>query len=168
MRSGPVTSAWHGRAAPRRGFTIIEAVVLISVMGILAAVTAPRFLVMSEMESVQAHREALAHLRYAQRLASASGCPVEVDFDASGYVLRRRTGCRSGAFTQPVIDPSTQRSAFAITLPSGLALSSSVDPLRFDALGRATTASNVVRDATIEIGPHRLEAIGETGLVRVP
>ena len=39
--------------------TIIEAVVLISIVGIMGAVAAPRFLVMSDMDATQARREAL-------------------------------------------------------------------------------------------------------------
>jgi MSHA pilin protein MshC len=168
--SSPPDASTLGRsgASERGGFTIIEAVVLISIVGIMGAVAAPRFLAMSEMDATHAHREALGDLRFAQRLAANSGCPVQVDFDSGGYVLTRRTGCRSGSFTQALVDPTSNQAPFAVTLPAGVTVSSTVDPLVFDALGRASTTAGVVSDATITVGTQSLQAIGETGLVRVP
>ena len=58
--------------------------------------------------------------------------------------------------------------SFVIDLPAGLTASSSVDPIVFDTLGRTTTTTGLVRTARIMIGTRALEAIGETGLVRVP
>ncbi|MAG30583.1 MAG: hypothetical protein CL908_06770 [Deltaproteobacteria bacterium] len=156
------------RSARLSGFTVVELVVLIAVVGILASVAAPRFLSMNEFASPQASRQALSDLRFAQRLASGSGCPVQVDFEADGYTLTQRTGCRTGAFTLPLVDPVTNVAPFSITLPSGVVATSDVDPLVFDALGRATTTAGEVVDATLSVGGLPLETIGETGLVRVP
>jgi len=152
----------------RTGFTVIELVVLISIIGIIGAVAAPRFLALSEMESARAHRQALSDLRFAQQLSSSSGCPVQVDFSVGSYTLTKRTNCRSGAFTLAVIDPVSNMPPFVIVLPSGIAITSTVDPLVFDALGRTTNTAGVVSNASITIGTRALQAIGETGLVRVP
>ncbi len=159
-----VPAAHHETA----GFTIVEAVVLISVIGILAAVSAPRFLAIGDMDAIRAHRQALADLRFAQRRAATSGCPVQVDFDADGYELRQRTGCRAGPFTRAIVDPALRTSSFVVELPVGVTLTSTVDPLVFDSLGRATNASGGVMDVAITLGARSLEAVGETGLVRVP
>lgn len=150
------------------GFTLVEAVVLISIVGIIAAVSAPRFLAMSDMRAVQAHRQALSDFRFAQRRAASSGCPVRIDFNGSGYELLQRTQCRTGAFSLPLSEPGTGRPTFEVDLPDGLALSSSVDPLVFDARGRATNSGGSVTDVTISIGTRQLEAVGESGLIRVP
>jgi MSHA pilin protein MshC len=154
---------------PRRAvFTIVEVVVLISIVGIIGAVAAPRFLAMSEMDAVRAHRQTLADLRFAQALSASSGCPVQVDFTGTAYTLTKRTGCRSGPFTLPVVDPISNQAPYLINLPSGVAITSTVDPLVFDALGRSTMTAGTVTNASISVGGHALEAIGETGLVRIP
>jgi MSHA pilin protein MshC len=152
----------------REGFTLVEAVVLLSIIGIIAAVAAPRFLSLPDMDAAQAYRQALSDLRYAQRMAAHSGCPVQVDFEAGSYSLRQRTACRTGAFTLDMADPVASGGPFSVTLPSGVTITSSVDPLIFDPLGRATTSAGVVSDATVSVGGRPLEASGETGLVRVP
>lgn len=152
----------------REGFTLVEAVVLISIIGIIASVAAPRFISMSEMNGAQAHRQTLTDLRFAQRIATHSGCPVQVDFEAGSYTLRQRVACRTGAFTQEMADPVSNSTPFTITLPSGVTITSSVDPLIFDALGRATTTAGAVADVAFSVGGLPLEASGETGLVRVP
>lgn len=165
MTAGPVD-----RSASRRGagFTLVEAVVLIAILGILGGVAAPRFLSLRQLEAARAHRQALADLRHAQRQAAGSGCPVQVDFEATGYRLRERSGCRTGAFDRELVDPVTQRAPYAVALPEGVSLSSTVDPLVFDALGRLTRADGTPTNLTLQLGDLALEGIAETGLVRVP
>jgi MSHA pilin protein MshC len=150
------------------GFTIVELVVLISIIGIVAAVAAPRFLAMSDLRAVQSHRQALRDLRFAQRQAASSGCPVQVDFDGSGYALTQRTQCRTGPFTRSLTDPSTGQTPYVVGLSDGLTVTSTVDPLIFDSLGRATNSGGVVGDVDLLVGTRAIEAIGESGLVRVP
>jgi MSHA pilin protein MshC len=159
----------HAKRPPRRSaFTILEAVVVIVVIGILFSVAAPRFLAMSSFNASQAHRQALSDLRFAQRRAMSSGCPVQVDFSTTGYTVTQRTSCRTGTFTQPLVDPTTNQAPFAITLAGVTSISSTVDPLIFDTIGRVTTTAGVTTNATITVGGRTLQAVGETGLVRVP
>lgn len=150
------------------GFTLVEAIVLLSVVGIIAAVSAPRFLAMSDMNAIQAHRQAIGDLRYAQRRAASSGCPVQVDFSASGYTLNQRTDCRTGAFSVDLRDPATGSTPFQVSLPAGVTLTSSLDPLVFDVLGRSTNATGTAADANIFVGSRRVATVGESGLVHVP
>ena len=165
MVPGPVDRSTALRGA---GFTLVEAVVLIAILGILGGVAAPRFLSLRELEGARAHRQALADLRHAQRQAAGSGCPVQVDFDSTGYQLRQRSGCRTGSFDLELVDPVTQRAPYGVVLPEGVSISSSVDPIVFDALGRLTRADGTPTHITVQLGDLALEGIGETGLVRVP
>lgn len=150
------------------GFTLVEAVVLIGIVGILATVAAPRFLSLRELEGARAHRQLLSDLRHAQRLAATGGCPVLVDFDATGYRFRQRTACRSGDFTLDLTDPVTNAAPYAIALPSDTTLTSSLDPLVFDALGRITATDGTMQSVSITLAGRHLEGVGETGFVRVP
>ncbi|MEZ4333269.1 MAG: type II secretion system protein [Myxococcota bacterium] len=150
------------------GFTLVEAIVLLSIIGILGAVAAPRLLSFGELEAARAHRQALADLRHAQRRASGSGCPVQVDFQADGYRLRQRTDCRSGAFALELVDPVTNQQPYAVTLPAGVTLASSADPIVLDALGRITRDDGTPTSVTIRVGARAIEGIGETGLFRAP
>ena len=150
------------------GFTLVEAIVLITILGILGSVGAPRFLSMRELEGARAHRQALSDLRYAQRQAAASGCPVQVDFDATGYRLTQRRSCRSGAYDLQLVDPVTNQAPHVVSLPEGITLTSSVDPVVFDTLGRITRSDGTTTALAVQIGGLSLEGVGETGLVRVP
>lgn len=141
---------------------------MIAILGILGSVAAPRFLALRDLEAARAHRQALGDLRHAQRLAADSGCPVQVDFDPTGYRLRQRSGCRTGSFDLEVVDPVTQQSPHVVVLPEGVTLTSSVDPIVFDALGRLTKSDGTTTDVTIQLGSRTLAGVGETGLVRVP
>lgn len=141
---------------------------MISIVGILAVSAAPRFLSVSDLSGVRAHRQALGDLRYARQLASASGCPVQVDLDATGYRLTMQAACRSGAFTLDVVDPVSNATPFDVRLPSGAALTTTVDPIVFDVIGRATTSVGVVTDVDVEVAARAIEIVGETGLVRAP
>ena len=143
-------------------------IVVIVIVGILAGVAAPRFLDMNDFQGDHAHRQALADLRFAQRRAMNSGCPVQVDFTATRYTLNQRAACRTGTFTLDLVDPVTNLTPYAVDLPEGVTASSSVDPIVFDAMGRLTTTAGVPTDATITIGGLALQGVGETGLIRVP
>lgn len=152
----------------RAGFTLVEAIVLIAILGILASVAVPRFLALDELENARAHRQLLSDLRHAQRRAATAGCPVQVDFDPTGYRLRARTACRSGNFTVELVDPVTNRPPYIVALPEGATLSSSLDPLVFDALGRITSVAGATQSVSITIAGRALEGVGETGFIRVP
>ena len=156
------------RRTRRGGFTLVETVVVLVILGIMVVSAAPRFLSLQDLDAARAHQQARDDLRYARQLASSSGCPIRVDFTGGGYSIEQRDACRAGAFTRPVVDPSTNVSPFSVVLPGGLTITSSVDPLVFDERGRATNSVGHVADADIQLGTLRLEAVGETGLVRVP
>ncbi|MCP3984739.1 MAG: hypothetical protein GY723_10145 [bacterium] len=84
------------------------------------------------------------------------------------WTLDQRANCSSGGFGQAVFDPGTGKPGYAGTMPSGVTLASTINPLHFDARGRATNASGVVSNATLTIGTRGIDVVGATGLVRFP
>ena len=156
------------RGAARGGFTLTETVVIISLIGILSVTAAPRLMDASATDTLVFRRETLSALRYARKLAVATHCPVQVDFTSSGYAMLQRTSCDTGLYSQAVFDPATGLPGYAGTAPSGVSVSSTLDPLYFDALGRVVNASAAATNATVSIGGLGITAVGETGFIYVP
>jgi MSHA pilin protein MshC len=151
-----------------RGVTLVEMTLVLVILGILCAVGAPRFFSRSSFHERFFFDDSLAALRYAQKLAVASGCEVRVTISADEYLLEQRASCRTGAFAAPVANPGTGEASYTRQAPSGITLASSVNPIIFDSLGRALDASLAVADATVTVGSRSIEVVGETGFVFDP
>jgi len=64
------------RAERKAGFTLVELALVIAILGILAGVAAPRFSALRSFEEPFFAQDVLSSLRYAQKLAGASGARV--------------------------------------------------------------------------------------------
>jgi len=136
------------------GFTLVELVVVILLLGILAAFVAPKFFNLSEYRTRAAYDEVAGAVRYAQKLAVASGCEVQVDLSGNSYALQQHsTDCTSGAFATITNHPVTSNSI------SGMSISSTPSSFIFDAMGRS---SSVV---AVTVGTESFNVIAETGYV---
>jgi MSHA pilin protein MshC len=81
----------YGQAAPcGRGFTLTELVVVISVLGVLAAVAAPRLVSNQAFAERMFAEDVAAQLRYAAEVARLSDCPVRFSLTATGYSLSQQ------------------------------------------------------------------------------
>lgn len=158
-----------GRGRPQEaGFTLTEIVVVLAVLAILAAVAIPRFFSRTGFMERFYFEDVRSALGHARALAIASGCEVEVQLGATGYQLRQRASCTTGAFTQAVANPATGATPYSAPPPTGISLSSTLNPVIFDALGRARSSGGVVSNVTVTVGTRTLAAVGETGLVYAP
>ena len=159
-------AAHRRRTSLVRGFTLIELVIVIVVLGALAAIVLPRLSEGSFREAAFAEQVATA-FRFAQRTAVATGCEMQVEVSAASesYAITRRadgtdTSCGStGAFSLAVVNPAGG-GAFAGTATGGVQVTQGLT-LRFDAQGLPTP-----NGGTVVVGGRSIVIEAETGHVR--
>ena len=148
---------YRGYGSRDAGFTLVELVVVLVILGLVAAVALPKFFDLEAFRERGAYDELAGAVRYAQKLAVASGCEVQVSVTASGYALQQHvTDCNGGAFTTISNHPISAGTF------SGVSLSSSPASFVFDALGRSSSA------ATLSVGGRSFSVVAETGYVDAP
>ncbi len=148
--------------------TLTEVVVVLAILAIVAALVGPRFVGVSDFKASLFFDDTRSALRYAQKLAVASGCNVQVTITPSSYTLNQQPSCSGASYTQDVGNPGDGSATYSGAAPVGTALTSTVNPFRFDALGRATDAAGAVTNVTVSVGGRSLLVVGESGFVYAP
>jgi len=139
------------------GFTTIELVVVIILLGILAAFAVPHFVDLNDFRTRTAYDEVAGAVRYAQKLAVASGCNVQFAVSGNSYFLRQPSpDCTSASYADISGHPVSGNIV-------AVGLSSSPTSFVFDPMGRCSSA------ATITVGgTETITVIAETGYVDAP
>lgn len=160
------------RLPPRRdaGFSLIELVMLLVVMGVLAVVASPLFEYRA-FEQRGFYDEVSWAARYARTLAVTSGCDVQLSVSSNAYELKQRGTCSTtGDFAMPVRHPGTGDSMSAVA-PAEVTLSMTNNPVVFKALGNTTDLQGQPLDRTkvtvgLTAGPRSFTIFGATGFVQ--
>lgn len=117
-----------------RGFTLIELIMTMVIIGILAVYAAPRFLDSSVFQSRGFSDQVQASLSYAQKVAIAQNRNVCIDIASNTLTLS--LVCGGGAL------PSLSGgSGYVIKAPNGIAVTTT--RFTFDAIGRPSTAQSI-------------------------
>ncbi len=154
------------------GFTLIELITVIVIIGVLAVVVGPRFASTGVYEERTFYDDVIQAIRYAQAKATGSGCWTQITFSSSGFNVSVDSDCNSanGVNAVDVVNPDGFATGYSQrqTPPSGMAYSYSVNPLVFDALGRARNSGLAILSstATITVGGNTIQVEGATGYVR--
>lgn len=122
----------------QRGFTLIELIMVMVIVGILAVFVAPRFFDADIFRSRGFSDQVQASLRYAQKAAIAQRRFVCAAFTANSVTLT--TGATAACGT-PLQSP-TGEASYAVTAPGSIAFSPTPAGLSFDCLGRPRAVGN--------------------------
>lgn len=162
--SGRVFSA----RARQSGFTVVELVVVLVLIGILAANAMPRFFEASRFEEMGFADSSAAAARFARRLAVNSRCDTGFSIGPAGYsVVQRASSCSVGGFTRNVNRPGGR--AWSEPAPSGVAVGTL--SIFFDPQGRPAdmgSGSRLSSAVSYVVGGRTVTIEQETGFVHLP
>ncbi|MDH5572233.1 MAG: type II secretion system GspH family protein [Gammaproteobacteria bacterium] len=137
---------------PSSGFTLIELVVVILLIGIISFVAAPRFFNSSVINERSAADEMLAALRFTQQMAMSRGGGIQFRTTTTSYNVELADGNPGTPL------PSPDRSGnYTRSFPSGI--TANVVTIAFTGLGEPVP--NVV--TTITVGSRTITIEADTG-----
>jgi len=139
--------------------------VVLLLVGILAAVGMPRFFTASPFLVRGFTDELSAAIRYANKIAVATGCDTRFVTTTNSYDLNQRANCSSGSFNKDV-RIAGGGSGYSGAPPSSVTLS--VASFYFDPNGRPRNSSSDVlltSAVTVSVGSATVTVEAETGYV---
>ena len=107
----PQQASARPRAAARAGFTLVEILAVVVILGIASAIIVPQMGTRDDMRAKAASRTLIADLIYAQNLAISTGTPHYVRFDAadsSWRIITAPTSTNTATWGTPASHPLKQ------------------------------------------------------------
>ncbi|MCP4413002.1 MAG: prepilin-type N-terminal cleavage/methylation domain-containing protein [Gammaproteobacteria bacterium] len=160
-------------SSKKHGFTLVELVLTITILGILAAVSLPKFFDQGTFDERFFHDDLISAARYAQRLSTGSGCAVRLSVSGAGFSMVQDNNCNlsSPSYTLTVNRPSDSEVFSNAEVPSGLTINSSKAEYYFLPSGEVVDGTGTsVGDATISLDSltttnRTINIVGDTGYV---
>ena len=151
-----------------KGFSLVELVVTLLVVGILAVTVAPRMFAIQGFDARGFYDETMSILRYAQKTAIAQRRTVCVAFTANSATLTiaaaaGATACAGNALTGP-----NGVAPYSVTARNNVTYSATPSSFNFDARGRPIDAAgSLVTISPIQISgnTNTITIEAETGYV---
>ncbi len=156
------------------GFTLMELVLVMVIIGVLAVSAGPRFFSTEVYNERFYAQDVLAALRFARRTAESTNCQVRFRSLTNGFDLTQDASCFSGGasnYTVVVYRPSESGGAYINSeKPISMNQSATVNTFFFEVDGGVRNGSNNSVDVTINLtGSEVIRTIqvdGGTGYVR--
>lgn len=138
-----------------RGFTLVELIIVLVLLGVLAVYAAPRMFDSNDVYARGFHDETLGYLRYAQKTAIAQRRTVCVTFTSNSLSLsiasaEATLNCAVPA--TPFFGPGRNGAAtLNVRSGSGVTYSPTPSALNYNGLGQPTTSAGEVLTAATTI-----------------
>jgi MSHA pilin protein MshC len=135
----------RGRA---RGFTLVELIMVLVMLGVLAVFAAPRAFNRNDFDARGFHDQTLGVLRFAQKTAIAQRRAVCVVFTANSLTLTIAATEAVTTCANPLNGPT---GAATLTAPANVSYTTTPTAFRFDGLGQPLTGTNTPAPQTINV-----------------
>jgi len=158
-------SSQHKIVHRTQGFTLVELILVIVLLSILSAIALPRFFDRNNFDERVFFDDTLNAVRYAQKVAIATGCQTRVAIASNSFALLREDNCdgTTPSFdnTLSVVNPTTGNTDYTGS-QSGVSLTASQAETTFDSLGRIDPTTSTV-DNILSVGSRQITIKAATG-----